>query len=163
MIWTEIVFNLSIPMSVKYGTSITLCSLTVMHLGTEKHKKMAEPMLERFDEVGCFALTELGHGSNVRGIETEAHYDKRTKQFEIRTPREEAMKFWIGGAAKTATLCALWAQLYIDGKCHGVHAFFIRIRDRKTHDVMPGVIIGDCGKKNGIDGVDNGFIYFYNY
>jgi acyl-CoA oxidase len=28
---------------------------------------------------------------------------------------------------------------------------------------LPGVILGDCGKKMGLDGVDNGFIIFTNF
>ena len=28
---------------------------------------------------------------------------------------------------------------------------------------MPGLIIGDCGKKMGLDGIDNGFIVFDQY
>jgi acyl-CoA oxidase len=60
-------------------------------------------------------LTELAHGSNVRGILTTAHYDDNTKEFIINTPGDEAMKFWIGGAAKSANVAAVFAQLYIDG------------------------------------------------
>jgi len=72
------------------------------------------------------------------------------------------MKFWIGGAAKSATVCAVWAQLIIDGKNYGVHAFITRIWDQ-NHDVLPGIIIGDCGLKMGAHGIDNGFIVFENF
>lgn len=65
--------------------------------------------------MGCFALTELGHGSNVRSILTTAHYDKTKEEFIINTPNEMAMKFWIGGASKTATIATVFAQLYVDG------------------------------------------------
>lgn len=27
---------------------------------------------------------------------------------------------------------------------------------------MPGIILGDCGKKEGLDGIDNGFMIFNN-
>lgn len=70
------------------------------------------------------------------------------------------MKFWIGGAAKVATMSVVWAQLYIKGKCYGVHAYLVPLRDPATQDLLPGVLIGDCGPKNGLNGVDNGFILF---
>jgi acyl-CoA oxidase len=68
------------------------------------------------------------------------------------------MKFWIGGAAHTANMAVIWAQLYIDGKKYGVHAYVVPIRDSQTHKLLPGVLIGDCGPKNGLNGIDNGFI-----
>lgn len=72
------------------------------------------------------------------------------------------MKFWIGGAAKSATICAIWAQLFIDGKHFGVHSFIARIRD-ENHNVLSGLTIGDCGQKMGAHGIDNGFIVFENF
>ena len=70
------------------------------------------------------------------------------------------MKFWIGGAAKTSNMCMVWTQLYIDGKCYGVHAVVVPLRDEHTHKVLPGITIGDCGPKFGLNAVDNGFILF---
>lgn len=131
-------------------------------MGTDQHLKF-QRNCERCIDIGCFALTELAHGSNARAIQTTAHYDKESKEFIIHTPNEEAMKFWIGGAAKTSNMAVVFAQLYIEEKCHGPHAFLVPIRDRETHMPMPGVILGDCGKKIGMDGVDNGFIIFNHY
>ena len=59
--------------------------------------------------MGCFALTELGHGSNVRDIMTTAHYDSDRHEFIINTPNDQAMKFWIGAAAQLANVAAVWA------------------------------------------------------
>jgi acyl-CoA oxidase len=53
--------------------------------------------------VGCFAMTELGHGSNVAGLETTATFDELTDEFLVHTPTLTATKWWIGGAAQTAT------------------------------------------------------------
>jgi len=36
------------------------------------------------------------------------------------------------------------------------------LRDRRTHHPLPGITLGDCGKKQGLDGIDNGFIMFDN-
>lgn len=70
------------------------------------------------------------------------------------------MKFWIGGSANLANMSVIWAQLYIKGKCHGVHAYLVPLRDANTHKFLPGVTVGDCGTKNGLNSIDNGFILF---
>jgi len=70
------------------------------------------------------------------------------------------MKFWIGGAGKSSNMAIVWAQLYIKNKLHGLHAFVVPLRCRKTHNVLPGITIGDCGPKFGLNAVDNGFILF---
>lgn len=31
-------------------------------------------------------------------------------------------------------------------------------RDPKTHQVLPGIIIGDVGRKGGLNAIDNGYI-----
>lgn len=38
----------------------------------------------------------------------------------------------------------------------------MEIRDKSTHTLKPGVIIGDIGPKNGCNGIDNGFLVFKN-
>ena len=60
------------------------------------------------------------------------------------------MKWWIGATANLANMTVVWAQLYVKDKCHGVHAFLAPIRDKKDHRVLPGVVVGDCGYKNGL-------------
>lgn len=107
-------------------------------------------------------MTELGHGSNVRSILTTAHYDPKTEEFIINTPTDMAMKFWIGGASKTATMACVFAQLYIEGRCEGPHVFLVPLRDKRSFEPLSGIVIGDCGKKMGQDGIDNGFIIFNN-
>ena len=77
-------------------------------MGTEIHDEWARKC-EDGEDIGCFGLTELGHGSNVRGIKTTAIYDKETKEFVLNTPSQDAMKFWIGGAAKSSNTCAIFA------------------------------------------------------
>jgi acyl-CoA oxidase len=73
------------------------------------------------------------------------------------------MKFWIGGAGKTATMSVVFAQLYINNKCYGVHTYIVPLRDPGTYEPYPGVLLGDCGPKAGHNGLDNGFIIFDHY
>ncbi|KAF7726815.1 fatty-acyl coenzyme A oxidase [Apophysomyces ossiformis] len=112
--------------------------------------------------VGCFAMTELGHGSNVPGLETTATFDEASDQFIIHTPTLTATKWWIGGAAHSATHAAVFAQLVVKGKRYGTKCFVVPLRDPKTYATLPGINIGDIGKKMGRDGIDNGWIQFTN-
>lgn len=108
---------------------------------------------------GCFGMTELAHGSNVAGLETTATFDKETDEFVINTPHIGATKWWIGGAAHSATHCSVYARLVVDGKDYGVKTFVVPLRD-SFHNLLPGVTVGDIGAKMGRDGIDNGWIQF---
>ncbi|GLJ37853.1 hypothetical protein SUGI_0770070 [Cryptomeria japonica] len=134
---------------------------TIRFLGTKRHHQKWLQDTEDYVVKGCFAMTELGHGSNVRGIETITTYDPSTKEFIITTPCESAQKYWIGGAANHGTHAAVFSQLLINGRNEGVHAFIAQIRD-KEGNVCPGIRIADCGHKIGANGVDNGRIWFDN-
>lgn len=110
--------------------------------------------------IGCFAMTEIRGGSNVAGLETTATFDRSSDTFVIHTPHLGATKWWIGGAASSATHAAVFARLIVDGKDHGIQTFVTQLRDPKTFNTMPGITIGDIGKKMGRDGIDNGYIQF---
>jgi acyl-CoA oxidase len=77
---------------------------------------------------GAYAQTELGHGSNVRGLQTTAHYDKETQEFVLNTPSLHSMKWWPSSMA-TATHAVVYAQLIINGVEYGVHVFWLQLRD----------------------------------
>lgn len=146
---------------VQYG----LYCKTIKNLGTERHRQLLIDGCS-LKTLGCYGLTELGHGSNVRGIEITAEYDKESQEFVLHSPSKTAIKFWIGGLAKTAHNAVIFAQLFLEenGKKvnKGVHAFVFPIRDN-THNPLPGLEIGDCGHKKGLNGVDNGWIKFDHF
>ncbi|ODV78505.1 acyl-coenzyme a oxidase [Suhomyces tanzawaensis NRRL Y-17324] len=120
-------------------------------------KKMEAGIMKQL--YGCFGMTELGHGSNVAGMETTATFDEDTDEFIIDTPHIGATKWWIGGAAHSATHSVVYARLLIKGKDYGVKTFVVPLRD-SNHNLFPGVSIGDIGAKMGRQGVDNGWIQF---
>ncbi|XP_072751455.1 peroxisomal acyl-coenzyme A oxidase 3-like [Anoplolepis gracilipes] len=136
---------------------------TILALGTKQHHHFVGE-LNNGNYICCFALTEISHGSNAKGIQTTATYNTATKSFIFHTPDFEAAKCWSGGLGKCATHALIYAQLITaDGVKHGLHLFIVPIRDPKTHLPFPGVTIGDMGEKIGFNGIDNGFIIFDKY
>jgi acyl-CoA oxidase len=109
--------------------------------------------------MGCFAMTEIGHGSNVQGLETTAVYQRESDDFLLHSPNYSAGKNYIGNAAEDGRLAVVFAQLEVSGQKHGVHAFLVPIRG-ENGDPLPGVTIEDNGLKMGLNGVDNGRIWF---
>ncbi len=144
---------------VKAGVQFGLFGGAILHLGTEEHHQayLADTITGQL--LGCFAMTETGHGSNVQALGTTATYDADTGEFVISTPDDSSRKDYIGNAAMHARLAVVFAQLEVGGTSHGVHAFVVPIRDAEGN-VMPGVRIEDCGPKIGLNGVDNGRIWF---
>lgn len=152
-----------LSLMVKAGVQWGLFGGAVENLGTERHHEAYVPEIISLGLRGCFAMTETGHGSDVQSLETTATYDPETQEFIVDSPTPTARKDYIGGAAETATMAAVFAQLITseDGKPvnHGVHCLLVPIRDNDGND-LPGVTTSDCEYKGGLPGVDNGRIVF---
>jgi acyl-CoA oxidase len=144
---------------IKFGVQFGLFGMSIYFLGTEKHHKKYLQDVGTLRLPGCFAMTETGHGSNVKGIETTATYNATTRSFTIDTPNPHAQKEFIGNAACHGQMATVFAKLIVDGKDYGVGAFLVPLRGG-NNKVLPGVTIRDCGRKMGLNGVDNGMILF---
>jgi acyl-CoA oxidase len=144
---------------VKAGVQWGLFGGAILHLGTERHHAAYIADLVSLDLLGCFAMTETGHGSDVAALRTTATYDADADEFVINTPDVSARKEYIGNAARDGRLAVVFAQLITGDESHGVHAFVVPIRDDAGR-AMLGVRIEDCGLKAGLNGVDNGRLYF---
>lgn len=148
-----------LSLMVKAGVLWGLFGGAVENLGTERHHEAYVRPLITLDLLGCFAMTETGHGSDVQALETTATYDPATEEFVIDSPTPTSRKDYIGGAAESATVAAVFAQLITNGENHGVHCLVVPIRDESGNS-LPGVRTWDCDYKGGLPGVDNGRIMF---
>ncbi|CAI2360917.1 unnamed protein product [Moneuplotes crassus] len=150
--------NALFPISVHHGMYETIIKV----LGSDEQVKEVWDDIVAYKNIGCYAQTEVGHGSDVQGLQTEAIYDEATEEFIINSPSVKAYKFWPGDLGKMANHAVVFAKLIIKGEAYGIHGFLIRIRDSETHSPLKGVEIGDIGPKYGYACKDNGYMAFNN-
>jgi len=146
-------------LTIKFGVQFGLFGGSIQKLGSKKHHDQYLAKTGEANLLGCFAMTETGHGSNVRGIKTTATYDKNTDTIVLHTPGENDNKEYIGNALDSK-MASVFAQLIVNGKNEGVHAILVPLRD-KNHKLLPGIKVEDNGYKLGLNGVDNGKIWFH--
>jgi len=155
----ETIALVDLSLLVKVGVQYGLFGGVIRRLGTERHRKRYLRAAMTMDLPGCFAMTETGHGSDVQSIRTTATYEPARQEFIIDTPDDDARKDYIGNAARDGRMAAVFAQLVTGGQGRGVHVFLVPIRDERGR-ACPGVRIEDCGEKGGLNGVDNGRLWF---
>jgi acyl-CoA oxidase len=144
---------------VKCGVQFGLFGGAVHHLGTRRHHEAYLSDIASFDLPGAFAMSESGHGSNVQNVQTTATYDHEAQELVIETPTEDDRKDYIGNAARDGRLAAVFCQLIVGGHERGVHCVLVPLRDERGN-VVEGIRVADCGHKLGLNGVDNGRIWF---
>lgn len=152
-------------LQIKAGVQWGLFASAILHLGTAGHHERLLPAAMSVDVPGAFAMTETGHGSDVASIGTTATYDPETETFDLHTPFRGAWKDYLGNAALHGTAAVVFAQL-VTARAgerrvnHGVHAFYVPIRDPQTGEFLPGIGGEDDGHKGGLNGIDNGRLHF---
>ncbi|ELR54077.1 peroxisomal acyl-coenzyme A oxidase 2 isoform X2 [Bos mutus] len=131
---------------------------TIRSLGSEEQIAKWDPLCSKFQILGTYAQTELGHGTYLQGLETEATYDAATQEFVVHSPTMTAIKWWPGDLGRSATHALVQAQLICSGARQGMHAFIVPIRSLDDHSPLPGTTIGDIGPKMDFEHTDNGFL-----
>ncbi|GMA39963.1 acyl-CoA dehydrogenase family protein [Mobilicoccus caccae] len=156
----EMIGHGDLSLFVKAGVQWGLFGGAVAALGTAAHHERYLEAIASADLLGCFAMTETGHGSDVQSLRTTITHDPDGDALVVHTPDESARKDYIGNAARHGRMAAVFGQLLTaDGTNHGVHCVLVPVRD-ESGAAMPGVTIGDCGSKAGLPGVDNGRFTF---
>lgn len=145
-------------LAIKTGVNFGLFGAGLLRLGTLNQVKDYVEQLNQGKIFGCLAITEVGHGSNLKMLETTATWDSQTNSFTINSPTETSLKCWIGNAFCHATHAIVFAQLIFEGQNKGLHPFLVQIRNGK--EIVFGIHIIDNGYKKGLNGVDNGIIQF---
>ncbi|UNK70430.1 acyl-CoA dehydrogenase [Microbacterium sp. H1-D42] len=146
-------------LQIKAGVQWGLFGSAVLQLGTDEHHEKWLPGIMSLEIPGAFAMTEIGHGSDVAAVGTTATYDPATEEFVINTPFRGATKEFLGNAALHGIAATVFAQLITNGVNHGVHCFYVPLSDEDGDD-LPGITREDDGLKGGLNGIDNGRLSF---
>ncbi|KAJ5516266.1 hypothetical protein N7527_007826 [Penicillium freii] len=140
---------------------------TIREQASDEQQAYWLPLTKSWKIIGAYAQTELGHGSNVRGLELEARWDSRTKEFVLHSPTLTASKWWNGSLGRLANHAIVVAQLLLPDPgspdiyvSHGPHPFIVQVRDMKTHQPLNGIVVGDIGPKYGYITMDNAYMLF---
>jgi acyl-CoA oxidase len=118
----------------------SMCLYALETMADEEQKRQFLPLAQSYRIMTTYAQTELGHGTDLRQLETEAVFDRTTDSFVLNTPTLTSTKFWPGALGRSANYILLMAQLYTPDRNHpcGLQMFFVQIRDLNTHEPLPG-------------------------
>lgn len=149
-------------LQIKAGVQWGLYTSAIIQLGSEEQQHAWVPAAMDLTTPGAFAMTEIGHGSDVQSLATTATFDPAggtDGEWVIHTPFRAAWKDFLGNAAIHAKAATVFARLITNGVDHGVHCFYVPVRDARG-ELLPGVSSEDDGEKGGLNGIDNGRLAF---
>ena len=144
---------------VRFTVQFNLFAGSILGLGGEEQIALLDEF-QRDGTLGCFLLTEKKAGV-LSGliVETTCDWCQSTESFTLHTPSDSAAKNWIsqGFVAERGVVIA---DLRIDGKSHGPHAFLMTLRDGEGGQLLPGIRVEDMGYKTIANDLDNARVWF---
>jgi acyl-CoA oxidase len=148
-----------------YHLHMSLFTSAMKEQCSDDQRRYWMPKIASWEIIGAYAQTELGHGSNVRGIELNATWERDSKSFVLNSPTLTASKWWNGTLGRTATHAVVVAQLRIPDEngslqAYGPHPFIVQVRDKTAHQPLEGIVVGDIGPKYGYAAMDNAYMLF---
>ena len=144
---------------IKFGLQFGLFGGAICYLGNREQHRRWLPQVADMRLIGCYAMTELGHGSDIRSVRTTARYDPASNSLTVDSADPSARKQFIGNAGRHARIAVVFAQLIVEDRPCGVFGVLVPIRD-EAGNALPGIRIGDTGAKAGLLGIDNGWLEF---
>ena len=138
-------FNLMMRFGLQFGFVLR----AVSRLGSDSQQFWLD-RIASMEAVTCLAMTEVAHGSNIRGMETQAVF--REGGFVLSNTSPGAAKNWVA-SAQSSNLALVFAQLVVDSESCGVHAFLVPLRDEKG-ELLPGVQLEPMSRPGGLEGLD---------
>ena len=126
---------------VRFTVQFNLFAGSIVGLGGPEQVESLKS-IQAAGQLGCFLLTEMQAGV-LSGliVETTCDWDPIQQEFVLHTPNDKAAKNWIS-QGYTAELGVVIADLRVDGRSHGPHAFFMRMRD-EAGELLPGIRVED--------------------
>ena len=145
---------------IRFTVQFNLFAGSLVGLAGEEQLKMLDD-IQKEGKLGCFLLTEMQAGV-LSGliVETTVDWDTKNEEFVLNTPSDKAAKNWISQGF-VADCGVIIANLRIDGKSYGPHAFYMDLRD-DNKNLLPGIRIEDMGVKTIANDLDNARVWFDN-
>src|SRR3954469_14133328 len=141
--------------SIHYG----LCLGTVLKLGGDRPELRGYvDELTSMSSIGLFLGTEVGYGSNLAALKTEARFDPESGGFVLNTPGPMAYKFMPNtGLSDIPKIAVVLARLLVRDEDCGVLPFLVRIST--AEGPCPGIRPVLLPDKPGL-ALDNGLTCF---
>ncbi|MES1913038.1 MAG: hypothetical protein MHM6MM_005271 [Cercozoa sp. M6MM] len=167
MAWFEKLSYASPEIALKFAVQFNLWGGCLAHLsGPHNDTTQIEFLTDGTNNgsvLGAFALTELGHGSNVARLQTTVRLDREKQCFELHTPSFIDQKYWPGGLFQNSTHAAVFARYtHDDGVDRGVHCFVVPLRSAPKLPPFDGIYVRDVGLTTCFPGMDNGGMAFHH-